>query len=83
MIVYMITMGIRIVCIFVCFFVQGWWLVLPAIGAIFLPYFAVVVANSVDSRAASVERPGSVLLYRPEPSRSDSPGGSGNAGAAS
>lgn len=70
MIVYTITMSIRIVCVFACFFVQGWWLVVPAIGAIFLPYFAVVVANAVDSRSSPVERPGSVLLHRPAAPRS-------------
>ncbi|MBX3093496.1 MAG: DUF3099 domain-containing protein [Cryobacterium sp.] len=79
MIVYTITMGIRIVCIAVCFFVQGWWLVVPAIGAIFLPYFAVVVANAVDSRSSAVERPGSVVPYRPEPPRSDTPNDSDGA----
>lgn len=67
MIVYSITMGIRLLCILACVFVRGWWLLLPALGAVFLPYFAVVVANAVDSRASSVERPGSVLPYRPGP----------------
>ena len=64
MIKYSIAMGIRIVCIVLMLFVQGWWLVLCAIGAIALPYFAVVVANvKVAPRGGEVLRPGSVELY--------------------
>ena len=43
-------MGIRVVCfvVTVVMFVNhaGWLTVIPAVGAIALPYFAVVVANS-------------------------------------
>lgn len=62
MIKYSITMGIRLVCIFACFWVQGWWLLVPAIGAIVLPYVAVVIANvhAKASRAAIVG-PGALL----------------------
>jgi hypothetical protein len=53
---YSIAMGIRLVCVLLCFFVQGWWLILPAIGAIVLPYVAVVIANaSTRSSDGSVE----------------------------
>jgi hypothetical protein len=42
--------------VLLCFFVQGWWLILPAIGAIVLPYVAVVIANaSTRSSDGSVE----------------------------
>lgn len=51
MVRYLIAMGIRLVCVLLCFFVQGWWLILPAIGAIVLPYVAVVIANA-SMRAA-------------------------------
>jgi len=62
---YSIAMGIRFVCVILCFFVQGWWLVLPVIGAVFLPYVAVVVANArMAGPGASVERPGQILPYR-------------------
>ncbi len=68
MIKYSITMGIRVVCIILMLFVQGWWLVVCAIGAIVLPYFAVVIANvHADPRGAEVVRPGGVEVYRPEP----------------
>lgn len=42
---YAITMGIRMACIAAMPFVRGWWIVLCAVGAIFLPYIAVVLAN--------------------------------------
>ncbi len=65
MIKYSIAMGVRIVFIVLMLFVQGWWLVLCAIGAIALPYFAVVIANvQVSPRRADVLRPGSVETYR-------------------
>ena len=66
MIKYSIAMGVRIICIVLMLFVEGWWLVVCAIGAIALPYFAVVVANvQVAPRGANVMRPGSVELFRP------------------
>ena len=43
---YAITMGIRTLCVIACLFTPGWWLLVPAIGAIFLPYVAVVLANA-------------------------------------
>lgn len=58
MIKYLVTMCIRLVCIGLCLVVQGWWLILCAAGAVFLPYVAVILANAVDSRANLVERPG-------------------------
>lgn len=52
------------VCIVAMLFVQGWWLLICAIGAIFLPYFAVVVANvSVAPQRGVVERPSTLLLF--------------------
>ncbi|MDA8862649.1 MAG: DUF3099 domain-containing protein [Pontimonas sp.] len=63
MVRYTVAMGIRLACIGACFFVQGWWLLLPAFGAVFLPYFAVVSANSVAKRPRAGEplRPGSLV----------------------
>ena len=57
MIKYTIAMSIRVVCIGLCLVVSGWWLLIPAAGAIFLPYVAVVIANNVSSRPARVRRP--------------------------
>jgi hypothetical protein len=65
MIKYSVTMGIRVVCIILMLFVQGWWLLVCAIGAITLPYFAVVIANvHADPRGARVFRPGAIELSR-------------------
>lgn len=61
MIKYLITMTIRLICIALCLVVQGWWLLLCAAGAIFLPYVAVVLANAVDSTGSTLERPSPVL----------------------
>jgi hypothetical protein len=63
MVKYSIMMGIRVVCLIVAaLFVRGWWIAIPAAGAIFLPYFAVVVANvSSGSGSARVERPGNIV----------------------
>ena len=65
MIKYSIAMGIRMVCILLMLFVQGWWLLVCAIGAITLPYFAVVFANVQGGAAASsVVRPGAMQMFR-------------------
>jgi hypothetical protein len=64
MIKYTVAMGIRLACIGACFLVTGWWLLIPAIGAIVLPYFAVVVANSTSKKGPNGDplRPGTVGL---------------------
>ena len=67
MIRYTVAMTIRTVCIVLCLVVPGWWRLLPAIGAIVLPYIAVVLANASISRpAAEVLRPGSIMRRVPE-----------------
>jgi hypothetical protein len=62
MIRYAIAMGVRVGCVGLLFVLHGWWLLIPAIGAIVLPYFAVVIANNVNQRGAQVvARPGALL----------------------
>ena len=77
MIKYTIAMSIRVACIFAMLFAQGWWLVVFAAGAIFLPYVAVVLANvSGPSRDSEVLRPGGLVPtgpQRPVPPRSRRP----------
>lgn len=71
MIRYAIAMVIRMVCIILCFFVQGWWLLVPIVGAVVLPYIAVVLANvGSGSPRARVLRPGALVQVR----GTDSPG---------
>jgi hypothetical protein len=62
MIRYSITMGIRMVCIILMLFVSGWWLLIAGLGAVFLPYFAVVAANvGSSSEGGNVLRPGGLV----------------------
>ena len=63
---YFIAMSIRVVCIILCLFVPGWWALIPAIGAIILPYIAVVLANVGAGESAGVPlRPGGLLPTEP------------------
>lgn len=48
MIKYAVAMGIRMVCLVLIFVVDGWLKILPIIGAVFLPWFAVIIANGGD-----------------------------------
>jgi len=52
MIKYTIAMTIRVACIVLAMVVQGWLMWLFFAGAIFLPYFAVVIANATGSHSA-------------------------------
>ncbi len=66
MLKYTIAMGIRVVCIALCLVTPGWWLLVPAAGAVFLPYFAVVIANNVGGgRRGRVQRPGAIVRRSP------------------
>jgi hypothetical protein len=49
MIRYSIAMSVRFVCIILAIFLQGWMMWVCFAGAILLPYFAVVIANSRGS----------------------------------
>ena len=76
---YLVMMGIRVVCFVVTvvmFLIHaGWLTVIPAVGAIALPYFAVVVANSRRQTAGSGFR-----AYQPRlPERYVPPGEDGGA----
>lgn len=52
MIKYTVAMTIRVICIILAMVVQGWLMWIFFAGAIFLPYFAVVIANGVgDGRS--------------------------------
>lgn len=67
MIKYSVTMAIRVVCIGLCLVVPGWWLLVCAIGAVALPYIAVVLANSVIRPSTPpVLRPGGIVPVQPK-----------------
>lgn len=42
---YSLAMGIRMVCLLAMFLVDGWWKLIPILGAVVLPWFAVIIAN--------------------------------------
>jgi hypothetical protein len=66
MVEYTIMMSIRVLCIVSLLWVPGWWMLIPAAGAIFLPYFAVVVANAASQRRSDeVLRPGGIVPLTP------------------
>jgi hypothetical protein len=48
MIKYAVAMGIRMVCLILIFAVDGWFKLVPALGAVFLPWVAVIIANGGD-----------------------------------
>ncbi|MBO3662452.1 DUF3099 domain-containing protein [Microbacterium stercoris] len=52
---YLLTMGIRVACVILAALVQpfGWWTWVFAVGAVFLPYIAVVGANAASARSAT------------------------------
>lgn len=70
MIKYSVAMGLRVVCIGLCFVTPGWWLLLPASGAVLLPYFAVMVANQVVKTPSGAETytPGALVRLEQPPS---------------
>src|SRR5690606_41981793 len=74
MLKYTIAMSVRVVCIALCLVVPGWWIAIPAAGAVFLPYLAVVIANNVRGRSqGTVHRPAAVVRVAPESSRAEAP----------
>ncbi|QIM16495.1 DUF3099 domain-containing protein [Leucobacter insecticola] len=44
---YFMAMSLRVLCIGSLFWVRGWWILLVGAGAVFLPWFAVMIANAV------------------------------------
>lgn len=75
---YTIAMSVRVLCLISLLFVHGWWLLIPAAGAILLPYFAVVIANVSSSHEGDIQRPGNIVRVeqgspRAEPTTSDDP----------
>jgi hypothetical protein len=63
---YLTMMGIRVVCFGLAFVTSGWVRWVAIVGAIAIPYFAVVVANAV--------RPGQAGRFEPAtPEPDDTP----------
>ncbi|MGO4227585.1 DUF3099 domain-containing protein [Arthrobacter sp. YAF34] len=76
MIKYAIAMGIRMVCLILIFVVDGWFKLIPVLGAVFLPWVAVVIANGSDKAEVHSD---SLLDYAPL-TELDAPAPAGTAG---
>nr|WP_274635727.1 DUF3099 domain-containing protein [Microbacterium bovistercoris] len=66
---YLITMGVRVVCFLLMVFVQpfGWYTWVFGVGAVFLPYIAVVLANvGQDSKTTDAVTPERALDAKPD-----------------
>lgn len=71
MLKYLLAMSIRVVCIVLAIFVDGWLMWLAFAGAIFLPYFAVVLANAQGPKSGQI----SIVTSKSKPvSSSPEPG---------
>jgi type IV secretory pathway TrbD component len=55
---YSLAMSLRMVCLILVFVVPGWWKAVFGIGAVVLPYVAVVLANAGSTIATIAVRPG-------------------------
>ena len=75
---YLMMMGARIICFVAAVLLvvthAGWFALLPAVGAIVLPYFAVVVANSRRQTGSSGFRPYEPRLPERYSAPDDQPG---------
>lgn len=68
---YFATMTLRVACIVSLFWVRGPWIILVAIGAIVLPYVAVLIANAVSHVGGEThETPSPLELVSGEPGKS-------------
>ncbi|WP_310049278.1 DUF3099 domain-containing protein [Arthrobacter ginsengisoli] len=64
MIKYAVAMGIRMVCLILIFVVDGWFKIIPVLGAVFLPWIAVIIANGSDTAEVHAD---ALLDYAPLP----------------
>ena len=73
MVKYSVSMGIRVVCLFLLFFVHGWLLWVVVAGAVVLPYFAVIIANrgsdtrNMTASDAMLNQPPAASIEAPAP----------------
>lgn len=56
---YFISMGLRMACVASLFWLRGWWMLVAVVGAVLLPYFAVMIGNAI-APTHDTEAPSSV-----------------------
>jgi hypothetical protein len=78
MIKYAIAMGIRMICLILIFVVDGWFKLIPVLGAVYMPWVAVVIANGSDKAEIHSD---SLLDYAPR-AELDAPATAETAGTA-
>jgi hypothetical protein len=75
MLKYTVAMAVRVVCFLTAIFLyqlSPWWALALLVGAIILPYIAVVLANTVvQPRVTPVERPGGLVPVTHPPTDRD------------
>lgn len=60
---YLTAMIIRVACVVSLFWVQGWWVLLVGLGAVILPYVAVLLGNAVaNTNGVQTEKPSPLAL---------------------
>lgn len=65
---YFVAMALRVACVVSLFWVHGWWIILPAVGTVVLPWFAVMVGNAVAQNVdEAVDAPEPLELLSGEP----------------
>lgn len=57
---YSIAMSIRMACLVLVFVVPGWWKLIFGVGAVVLPYIAVILANVGAGGANDPVNPGAI-----------------------
>ncbi|MGO3733689.1 MAG: DUF3099 domain-containing protein [Canibacter sp.] len=72
---YFISMSLRFACVASLLWVRGWWVILPVLGAVILPYLAVMVGNAVanSNDDAKPEKVTPAEIMPPDHESSESP----------
>ena|GEM_PF-445630 len=81
MIKYAVAMGIRMVCLGLLFVLDGWFKLIAVAGAVFLPWFAVIIANGGDKAETPSDHLIGVPLQASLPAEPTDPAGAPETGA--
>lgn len=69
---YFVAMSLRVACVLSLFWVHGWWIIIPAIGTVVFPWFAVMVGNAVaQSTTEEVDAPEPLSIATSAPDTTD------------
>jgi len=83
MIKYAVAMGIRMVCLGLLFVLDGWFKLIAVAGAVFLPWFAVIIANGGDKAETPSDHLIGTPLQAALPAEATAPGDASQDGAGS